>query len=96
MKVVTKLGGTVDDSEMVDGMIFDHKPSKVLPQAARSSWVWGWESGAKLTCCWPFKSSVELPEQWWQSALLGVSLLQPSLLSAGQAVRATPSTSYGG
>ena len=29
VKVVTKLGGTVDDSEMVDGMIFDHKPSKV-------------------------------------------------------------------
>ena len=29
IKVVNKLGGTVDDSEMVDGMIFDHKPSKV-------------------------------------------------------------------
>ena len=25
VKVVTKLGGTVDDSELVDGMVFDHK-----------------------------------------------------------------------
>ena len=32
VKVVTKLGGTVDDSEMIDGMLFDHKPSKVLPR----------------------------------------------------------------
>ncbi len=28
IKVVTKLGGTVDDSEMVDGMVFDHKAAK--------------------------------------------------------------------
>lgn len=28
IKVVTKLGGTVDDSEYVDGMVFDHKPAK--------------------------------------------------------------------
>lgn len=28
MKVVTKLGGTVDDSEMVDGMVFDQKAAK--------------------------------------------------------------------
>jgi T-complex protein 1 subunit delta len=28
IKVVTKLGGTVDDSELVDGMVFDHKASK--------------------------------------------------------------------
>ena len=35
VKVVTKLGSTVDDSEMIDGMIFDHKPSKVCPSWAR-------------------------------------------------------------
>ena len=28
IKVVTKLGGTVDDSELVDGMVFDHKAAK--------------------------------------------------------------------
>ena len=28
IKVVTKLGGTVDDSELVEGMIFDHKAAK--------------------------------------------------------------------
>ncbi|KAK9808019.1 hypothetical protein WJX73_004979 [Symbiochloris irregularis] len=28
IKVVTKVGGTVDDSEYIDGMVFDHKPSK--------------------------------------------------------------------
>ena len=28
IKVVTKLGGTVDDSEMVDGMVFDHRAAK--------------------------------------------------------------------
>ena len=28
IKVVTKLGGTVDDSEMVDGMVFDKKAAK--------------------------------------------------------------------
>ena len=26
--MVTKLGGTVDDSELVEGMIFDHKAAK--------------------------------------------------------------------
>ena len=28
IKVVTKLGGTVDDSELVHGAVFDHKASK--------------------------------------------------------------------
>ena len=28
IKVVTKLGGTVDDSEQVEGMVFDHKAAK--------------------------------------------------------------------
>ena len=28
IKVVTKLGGTVDDSELVDGVVFDQKASK--------------------------------------------------------------------
>jgi len=28
IRVVTKLGGTVDDSEMVDGMVFDQKAAK--------------------------------------------------------------------
>ena len=28
IKVVTKLGGTVDDSELVEGMVFDHKAAK--------------------------------------------------------------------
>ncbi len=28
VKVVTKLGGTVDDSEMVQGMVFDHRAAK--------------------------------------------------------------------
>lgn len=28
IKVVTKLGGTVDDSELVDGMVFDQKAAK--------------------------------------------------------------------
>ncbi len=28
IKVVTKLGGTVDDSELVNGMVFDHKAAK--------------------------------------------------------------------
>ena len=28
IKVVTKLGGTVDDSEMVEGMVFDKKAAK--------------------------------------------------------------------
>lgn len=28
IKIVTKLGGTVDDSEMVDGMVFDKKAAK--------------------------------------------------------------------
>jgi T-complex protein 1 subunit delta len=28
IRVVTKLGGTVDDSEMVEGMVFDQKAAK--------------------------------------------------------------------
>jgi len=28
IKIVTKLGGTVDDSELVEGMVFDHKAAK--------------------------------------------------------------------
>lgn len=28
IKVVSKLGGTIDDSEMIDGMVFDHKAAK--------------------------------------------------------------------
>ena len=28
VKVVTKLGGTVDDSELLEGMVFDHKAAK--------------------------------------------------------------------
>ena len=28
VKVVTKLGGTVDDSELVPGMVFDHRAAK--------------------------------------------------------------------
>ena len=28
VKVVTKLGGTVDDSELVTGMVFDHRAAK--------------------------------------------------------------------
>lgn len=28
IRLVTKLGGTVDDSEMVEGMVFDQKAAK--------------------------------------------------------------------
>jgi T-complex protein 1 subunit delta len=33
--VVTKSGGTVDDSEMVDGMVFDQKASKTAGGPSR-------------------------------------------------------------
>ncbi len=33
-QVVSKVGGTIDDSEMVDGMVFDQKV------CARARWVW--------------------------------------------------------
>ena len=37
VRVVTKLGGTVDDSELVDGMVFDHKARMLIlaPMHAR-------------------------------------------------------------
>lgn len=28
VKIVTKVGGTIDDSELVDGMVFDQKAAK--------------------------------------------------------------------
>lgn len=29
IKLISKLGGTVDDSEMIDGMVFDQRAAKV-------------------------------------------------------------------
>ena len=56
IKVVCKLGGTIDDSEMVEGTIFDHKASKAAGGPTR---VENAKIGLVQFCISPPKTDLE-------------------------------------